>query len=597
MAERSIKRKTSKLSRSASTESSEVSMTMGRSIREKRHKKPKERWLLTRKTWRYMTDAGKKLIPEGAKNCPEDIPKIEAYFQEVCKKEPRFLLWRKNSYPGALVFRKKRKDRRKGGSCRKACSVDEVDERPQRPKDLMIAPISGGRFDLQKMKYDFLNKPPSPTSQRSFLRNKETFPNQNIQTLEEGDKQLMHMLEQYLDLSKDKASSNTTTFSKDLNYQELVDKLQRHLTLISRNIPSTSSSTSKQSVHFEGDHVQKSLTETLSRYFSQYPNRDRVISDLLTDRKALEKLYFDLRKTKGFRSNRSGQTKANLGWSPSLLRKYGEDLNGKNLEYNRTAPPPPLIEVQQESQEPVYHTGGTQTLPISEAELRKCEEEYKKIAAEREEESREMKHTSRRRSSVDNDDVSQSVSDTIKRYLRMARKKSVDSDKADRFKRVNYDRNLRNIKAKGEITKPGDDDGLNKGCQTNDEWILTYRDLKFDVYSDPESHVSSSRSSFDAGVIEEHNKSTPTSPSFMSSGHSFLSHLLHGKHSHDKTGAAAVTGGAMQKSKSSSSVMHHGGRLMAKKIFKSRSKSQTRANVTPSIWTPQVSRFIIIELS
>ncbi|GLV35356.1 Rho GTPase activating protein at 102A [Carabus blaptoides fortunei] len=44
---------------------------------------------------------------------------------------------------------------------------------------------------------------------------------------------------------------------------------------------------------------------------------------------------------------------------------------------------------------------------------------------------------------------------------------------------------------------------------------------------------------------------------------------------------------AMQKSKSSSSVMHHGSRLVAKKIFRSRSKSQTRVQNTPSTWTPQ----------
>lgn len=594
MAERTIKRKNSKLVRSASTESGEESVTMGRSIKERRVKRPKERWLLTRKTWRYMTDAGKKLIPEGARNCPEDIPKIEEYFQEVCKREPKFLLWRKNSYPGALVFRKKRKDRRKGGSCRKACSVDEVDEiKPPRPKDLAIPSTSGGRFDIQKMKYDFLNKTPSPTSAspRTFLKNKETFPSENKSIVEEGERQLLTMLEQYLDLSKDKTPSTASNYSKDLNYQELVDKLQRHLTLISRNIPSNPASTSKSSVHFEGDHVQKSLSETLSRYFSQYPNRDRVISDLLTDRKSLEKLYFELRKTKGFRNTRTGQTKANLGWSPSLLRKYGSELEKKDYDHTKTGIPPPLIEVQQESQEPTYESGGTQTLPIPEIVLLKCEEEYKKILSEREEEAREVKHGSRRRSSVDNDDVSQSVSDTIKRYLRMARKKSVDSDKADRFKRVNYDRNLRNIKAKGEITKPGDDDGLNKGCQTNEDWILTYRDLKFDIYSEPESRVSSARNSFDAGVVEDHNKSSPTSPSFMSSGHSFLSHLLHGKHSHDKSGIGNNSAGAMQKSKSSSSVVQHGSRLMAKKIFKSRSKSQTRA--APSIWTPQVSSLLI----
>lgn len=265
---------------------------------------------------------------------------------------------------------------------------------------------------------------------------------------------------------------------------------------------------------------------------------------MLTNRKLLEGLYFDLRRTKGFRSNRSGGSgygSPNLNqWRTNLHHtdkyhtdKYDADDDSDTLEIGgwkrlgksnlRTKgdglpmSPPPLIEIRGESVEkgPTYSDWGIQTDPVPEQVLQQCEEEYKKNQAEKEQEFRDTKSGYRRRSSVDNDDVSQSVSDTIKRYLRMARKKSVDSDKVDRFKRVNYDRNLRNIKAKGEITKPGDDDGLNKGCQTNDEWILTYRDLKFDevVLSDPEnsvgSLVTSSRSSYDATIAED---ASPTVP-------------------------------------------------------------------------------------
>lgn len=47
----------------------------------------KERWLLTRKTWKYMTDAGHRLIPEAIQrrgiNGSQDISKIEDYFQQV----------------------------------------------------------------------------------------------------------------------------------------------------------------------------------------------------------------------------------------------------------------------------------------------------------------------------------------------------------------------------------------------------------------------------------------------------------------------------------------------------------------------------------
>ncbi|XP_020294127.1 rho GTPase-activating protein gacII isoform X2 [Pseudomyrmex gracilis] len=48
-----------------------------------------------------------------------------------------------------------------------------------------------------------------------------------------------------------------------------------------------------------------------------------------------------------------------------------------------------------------------------------------------------------------------------------------------------------------------------------------------------------------------------------------------------------IGGTAMQKSKSSSSVVHHGSRLVAKKIWRSRSKSTSRTTHQPSVWTPQ----------
>ncbi|XP_050298074.1 uncharacterized protein LOC126737287 [Anthonomus grandis grandis] len=569
----STKRKTFER-RSASTESTEFSVSMGRSVR---RKKPKERWLLTRKTWKYMADAGRKLIPDGARNCPEDIPKIEAHFQELCKKEPKFLLWRKNSYPGALGFRKKKKrgTSRKGGSCRKAMSEGEVDIiKPERPTDLILEPKVHGKFDLKKMREEFLNSPTGTPSNES------------------EESQLVNMLEKYLSLANATDASKAT--SKDFNYQELVNKLQTHLSATQRshhtsdyyqptNLSPYSSTSSLHHHHvsFQGDYVQRTLSDTLSRYFGQSTNRDKIISDLLTDRKALEMLYFDLRKAKGFRGARgAGYSDYH---SPSRSFRTGScNKNQSSSDYYRH--PPPLIEVESETIDVTYRDWATQTLPVQEAVLAQCESEFKKKLAEEEEEKRELEReqrTSRRRSSVDHDDVSQSVSDTIKRYLRMARKKSVDSEKAVGFKRVNYDRNLRNIKAKGEITKPGDDDGLNKGCQTNDDWIMTYRSLKmaevYDVSDD--SRLSSARSSIDIGVFDGVKSSPSSPPSVKFGSHGFLSHLLHGG-KHDNK---AVTATAMQKSKSSSSVVQQGS-LVAKKIFRSRSKSQTRPAQTPCSW-------------
>lgn len=537
-----------------------------------------------------MADAGRKLIPEGVQNRPEDIPKIEAYFQEMCRKEPRFLLWRKNSYPGALGFRnRKRTERRKGGSCRKATSADEIELlKPERPTDLALPRFPSGRFDVQKMKEDFMNKAPSPVDYSPFSSEKNPSPTFQDTYEDPEERQLINMLEKYLSISSKESAPSTSSSHTDLNYQELVDKLQRHLTLVSRNYPSYEGTGPQRThcVRFEGDYVQKTLSETLSRYFGMYPNRDKVVSDLLTDRRALEKLYFELRKAKGFRGRRGGTGySSQTTYTSPQLRNYSNqrDVGGYDKRRNwHVGSPPPLIEVHGESLEITYRNYGTQTQPISEEVLTKIEEEYKKSLLEKEEEEKDNKTTLRRKSSVDHDDVSQSVSETIKRYLRMARKKSVDTDKVDRFKRVNYDRNLRNIKAKGEITKPGDDDGLNKGCQTNDDWILTYRETR--VF-ESDSRVSSSRSSIDAGV------ESPGSPPAPHGGHSFLSNLLHhGKHHEKPTESKpSPTAAAMQKSKSSSSVMHHGSRLVAKKIFKSRSKSQTRPATTPSIWTPHVS--------
>jgi len=195
----------------------------------------------------------------------------------------------------------------------------------------------------------------------------------------------------------------------------------------------------------------------------------------------------------------------------------------------------------------------------------------------------------------------------------MARKKSIDADKIDRFKRVNYNRNLRDIKAKHEITKPGDD-GNNKGCQTENNWMMHYREMSFfgpgeilsenfsDADTPPISRNASSRSSIDVGLGSEE------ASTFVKHPHqSFLSHLLHGSNTHkDKphsapgspalmsSSANSAGGTAMQKSKSSSSVVHHGSRLVAKKIWRSRSKSTSRASHQPSVWTPQVSLFPLV---
>ncbi|EFN88186.1 hypothetical protein EAI_17250 [Harpegnathos saltator] len=582
--------------------------------RTKRSSKPsKERWLLTRKTWRYMADAGRRLIPDGTHNRSEDIPKIEQYFQEVCQKEPRFLLWRKASYPGTLGFRAPRRRRQiKGGSCRtQDSSADEADDVRSSPQNFVLRATTSGNPVMRRK-----------TSQEDTEA-----------------KELADMLQKYLNMQADTAHPAARTSAKSseaaaeqtegkepFDYRSLIDKLQQHLDLIVaqtrreepassrqsssavKNVAPTSSSVSS----YQGDYVHKSLMETLGRYYSKSSSREHVISDILTDRKLLEKLYFDLRCTRGFRGPRAtgAYTTPSTRWWGHQRGKpqRGKESDSWSAGKREPISPPPLIAVQEPSTDRGFFDDGVQTEPVPRAVL-----DAILLEREKEDTSKESKDSQkpsgRRRSSVDNDDVSPSVSDTIKRYLRMARKKSMDADKVDRFKRVNYDRNLRNIKAKGEITKPGDDDGNSKGCQTEENWAVNYREMSSSADAPPSENLSdadtttsaasrnaSSRSSIDAGLGSEE-PSTPKQPHHHQS---FLSHFLHGSNAHkDKPhsapGSPALTsastnsagGTAMQKSKSSSSVVHHGSRLVAKKIWRSRSKSTSRASHQPSVWTPQ----------
>lgn len=565
----------------------DAAASMGKQPSRKLKKPTKERWLLTRKTWKYMADAGRRLIPDGALNRPEDIPKIEAYFQEVCQKEPKFLLWRKSSYPGAIGFRphRKRRDRTKGGSCRQASSADEAEDVTPPPKkvpgNLVITQTSGGRFDISKLKQDFL---------ASTSKDPKAVLKASAKPVEDPDqKELIDMIQKYLTV-QDKPTPPPGT--PGFEYHDLIDKLQQHLALVFGKQNENERIRRRTGVGLTvegGDSVQRSLLDTLSRYYSRSPNRDHVIQDLLTDRKLLKKLYYDLRQTKGFRTTRTGLTSSSSSsslvqqWRGSLHHpRREEDYEEEDDEDYGEGPwekpgrsntePPPLVEVHGESGNR-YSDSGIQTDTLDEDTLKalkaEANEKRKQRLAEEEADMKDGKSddkkSPRRRSSVDHDDVSQSVSDTIKRYLRMARKKSVDADKADRFKRINYDKNLRNIKPRGEISKPGDDDGLNKGCQTEDDWL-------------------------DSFVVQT--VVVSSSPSFERGASSFFSALLHGNRGSSGSGGASVSssptggGGVMQKSRSSSSVVQH----VSRRIWRARSKSRGPV-AHASNWLPQVRLF------
>lgn len=521
-----------------------------------------------------MSDAGRRLIPDGAQNRSEDVPRLEAYFQEVCAKEPRFLLWRKSSYPGALP-RPRRKKRPRGGSVRAHSPVEEAPTAPARPTDLFISHTSGGRFDIAKLRRDFFAAPlptaPLPKQNVGAGRSSTSRPPDSLDSTcralpEEDESCLVDLLRKYLKVEDD---SGPTRLSDS---EELVRSLRKYLKQQSDRLPTDSDANPTR---------DRTLLENLSRYYIKSPNRDNIVQDLLTDRSLMKRLYHDLRKAKPYRGGRSGGGGGGgsgpSGFGPSGYLSAVNTHNSRSVPRGRTVTrfndsedsmrtppmsPPPLIEVFHESLEDKMVDCGTQTYTISEEVLAELERAYReKLEAQTAPTSPtgpppDRPKPARRRSSVDHDDVSQSVSDTIKRYLRMARKKSVDADKADRFKRINYDKNLRNIKPR--MPSDVDDDGPHKGCQTEEGWILTYRDLQFaSVASTPTS---------------------PPSPVSPSAPHSFLSTLL-GR----SAPAVAPPAGGMQKSRSSSSVVQS----VSKRLWRTRSRSSSRVSAT---WTPQVSR-------
>ncbi|XP_047523373.1 uncharacterized protein LOC125061813 isoform X2 [Pieris napi] len=381
---------------------------MAKTVR--RREKPRERWLLTRKTWKYMADAGRRLIPEGAQNRQEDIPRIEAYFQEMCQKEPRFLLWRKSSYPG-VVARPRRKKRPRGGSVRARSPSDDVPA-PIRPTELFIPHTSGGRFDIAKLRRDFFAAPPPSTSftpsNGAFNANtKKASPQVAPRDNDEGV--LVDLLQKYLRLEEDKSPTPRN------EHEELVRALRSYLKRQSETAPADS----------DTDPAQRVLKEHLSRYYSRESNSNHSVQDLLSDRNLLRNLYHDLRKTKAYRGGRSGGNGSSGGgfsgacvFSASSSRSH---FRGRNVydpygdeDYPPPMSPPPLIEVVSESQEERASSDiGTQTDPIPEEVLQDLEKAYReKLEAPTSPTSPTSpppERRPRRRSSVDHDDVSQSV--------------------------------------------------------------------------------------------------------------------------------------------------------------------------------------------
>lgn len=738
----------------------------------------KTRWLLTRKTWRYMADAGRKLIPDAVQNKPENIEKIEEHFQKLCQNEKKFLIWkRKLSYPGASgSFRRKNKNRigkrpMTLGSPPTGSSADEFDDERPRAKgtdDLIIKMLEKYLSISSDVEESESEEQKSQSTVREVNNNSSN--NNNIKN----------------DAASYKPSTSGISTRVTQRKSENRSALNQKASSSSRNTSSPLSSTTGESYSpstFDALDATKSnvqdhsiwhpvpgnesihsslLLDSLKQYrkknFSPYLESDEISENLLKDKVLLRKILNDIKTQQKYSKTipRTESTRSlNISYSSSMssltstisstfhnfvdfidtkknscrntIRGFGETSgSGKDFRYRSgddftssqqfssstsfaatsspssssrsvlsspsmfskphqiynqqkqifvnqqqqqlyqqqqqypslrstrtiqttlktitkttstttvsssrqstdsgspttpTSYPPGILKNISRKNVKTFSDSGTQTDGIPLPMLNDLLSDYKKmmeIERQEEEDSAPDGGRGSRKPSIDNKDVSQSVSDTIKRYLMMARKKPKDNDAANRFKRVNYDRNLRNIKAKGEITKPGDDDGLMKGCQTDRDWLevlFTNPEEKIircctSVVSSPEtkSPISTTPTSPNASLPS----SPPPSPStgLLQSSTQFLSNLFY----HNNQPASPTTSptsstfkssttksAEMQKSKSSSNVRSN---LMSKKIFRSRSKSQTRTQANQTLipsntdfkpqWTPQVSFYEII---
>ncbi|XP_033150550.1 uncharacterized protein LOC117134976 [Drosophila busckii] len=606
--------------------------------------KKRERWLLTRKTWRYMTDAGRKLIPDGLHHGSENIPIIEAQFQRVCASEPRFILWRrKTSFPGAskgcrrrikLLPRNRNNQPTASSLVQIQCESENIDHTIELLQTYLKIHEPYKTTALLGTKTIRPDQTMSPSSRRPLISNSPT-----SNELELRDKNCVSQLMECLNILCKNSTLNglemvdiTPSVLEDKAYlrkvYNMLKKQQLHRLL--------HSSEPKRS----GFGRAASFSNLFSYTSSSSKRRDIPKNDLVS---------------KNIKSLLKSDTQTAL---TATLKRQKQPPN--SLEFicnaNRiTCDLNAIIRKPTAIIEKNFNSCGTQTSFIQLGELKQIASQYEYML----ENSNNLavaedpeKNANRRKSSIDNEDVSQSVSDTIKRYLRMARKKSVHDGDANRFKSVNYDRNLRNIKAKGEINPPGMDEYNNKAAQTLDAWALIALDhIRGNEYSNilENAHLDWQRDlderlkkkiewekmiknvdtnsrhndSIDAIRSKKDTEysctaSAPTSPTnvvnyapkekavrtasaLLSSGSQFFSNLLHANLpesssnpnlKNDKISDVCTTfkneTTNMQKSKSLSNV----GQFVSRKIWGSRTKCQSRQSLSQEFmppshkWTP-----------
>ena len=329
--------------------------------------KKKERWLVTRKTWRYMADAGKLLIPEALRKgkdyrdyTEEDLRLLEEHYQNVCEQQREFIIWEGPVEDPRVALAKNRKA--------PSLSTDAEESESHDSSDF--------RFESHSAKF------------RIVLPSGQAPPPGYLQV---GSRQLPVGGEQYPEYHR--------------AYQDRPESYRR--------LPS-------------GLLVQELPCQLLQDPDWSY---DSSLASPLESG-----IYSP--STCGFSRE----------CSPDIDNDNRESGIGSGAEYYtkrsmsiQTDPLPAEFFALQEEEHRL------------EEERRRREEEENRLAIA--EESEALARKEARRNSVDGD----AMGDTVMRYLKMVRRnsKTADHKKAERFRSMNYDPTLRNIKSKYVAVEEG----------------------------------------------------------------------------------------------------------------------------------------------
>ena len=343
----------------------------------------RERWLVTRKTWRYMADAGKLLIPESLRKgkdykdyTEDDLRLLEEHYAKVCDQEKEFVIWEGPVDDPRLQLAKNRKA--------PSASSDQADSLGQSEES------SDYRFEAHSSKFRIVlpagEKPPQGYAQVGT----QTIGGSAITTASSGGTSTNQ--KHILDCRKSSVSSTYIRLPSGLLVQELPPEFLQDpgewsdSSQLDSGILSPSGefqlSPRDQSPSLDDEPARES---GIGSGLDSIRLSSKCDAGIQTD--PLPPAFYEIRQNDLARNSKEGSSKGHLGSG-----------TGEKMAELTAA----LAKKQ---------------------EQRRVSDEY---------------------------DVS-TMGETVMRYIKMVRRnsKSVDQKKADKFRGMNYDPTLRNIKPKG----------------------------------------------------------------------------------------------------------------------------------------------------